>query len=109
MLSKLDNCGPFHFFYTLSCADMRWPENFICILRVKGLTIAWDCGQSSMEDTVEPEIKVQFADGTFKPMSEFLETEADESIHEYIRNNVFTATRNFVHRVNSFRREIMMG
>ena len=33
MLSKLDNCGPFHFFYTLSCADMRWPENFICILR----------------------------------------------------------------------------
>ena len=42
-------------------------------------------------------------------MSEFLGTEADESIHEYIRNNVFTATRNFVHRVNSFKREIMMG
>ena len=24
MLSKLDNFGPFHFFFTLSCADQRW-------------------------------------------------------------------------------------
>jgi hypothetical protein len=33
MLAKLDNLGPFHFFFTLSCADRRWEENFSSILR----------------------------------------------------------------------------
>ena len=28
LLAKLENKGPFQFFYTLSCADMRWDENF---------------------------------------------------------------------------------
>ena len=35
MFSKLDNFGPFHFFFTLSCADLRWNENFAAILREK--------------------------------------------------------------------------
>ena len=26
MLAKLDNFGPFHFFFTLSCADLQWNE-----------------------------------------------------------------------------------
>ena len=41
MLAKIDNFGPFHWFYTLSCADMRWDENFTSILREKGYTIIW--------------------------------------------------------------------
>ena len=32
MLAKIDNFGPFHLFYTLSCADMRWDVNFATIL-----------------------------------------------------------------------------
>ena len=28
LLAKLDNKGPFQFFFTLSCADLRWEENF---------------------------------------------------------------------------------
>ena len=39
----------------------------------------------------------------------FLENECEESLHEFIRTNVFIATRNFVHRVKAFRTEIMMG
>ena len=39
MLAKLDNFGPFQFFFTLSCADLRWNENFAAILRQKGLTV----------------------------------------------------------------------
>ena len=31
MLGKIDNFGPFHWFYTLSCADMRWDVNFTSI------------------------------------------------------------------------------
>ena len=38
-----------------------------------------------------------------------MENECDESLHEFIRTNVFIATRNFVHRVQAFRTEIMMG
>ena len=41
MLAKLDNIGPFHWFYTLSCADMRWDENFASILHEKGYKIVW--------------------------------------------------------------------
>ena len=36
MLARLDNFGPFHFFFTLSCADLRWNENLAAILREKG-------------------------------------------------------------------------
>ena len=39
MLAKLDNFGPFQFFFTLSCADLRWNENFGAILRENGWTI----------------------------------------------------------------------
>ena len=35
MFAKLDNFGPFHFFFTLSCADLRWDENFAAILRAQ--------------------------------------------------------------------------
>ena len=28
MFAKLDNFGPFHFFSTLSCTDLRWDENY---------------------------------------------------------------------------------
>ena len=35
ILGKIDNFGPFHWFYTLSCADMRWNKNFTSILKEK--------------------------------------------------------------------------
>ena len=38
MIAKLDNLGPFHLFFTFSCADMRWEENFGAILKDRG----WD-------------------------------------------------------------------
>ena len=33
LYAKLENLGPLTFFFTLSCADMRWPENFTTIGR----------------------------------------------------------------------------
>jgi hypothetical protein len=42
MLARLDNLGPFHFFFALSCADLRWDENFGAILRQKeGITLKY--------------------------------------------------------------------
>ena len=33
LIAKLENLGPFHFFFTLSCADMRYQENFTSLLQ----------------------------------------------------------------------------
>ena len=41
VLAKLEQLGPFQFFFTLSCADKRWDENFVSILRQKGLHIIY--------------------------------------------------------------------
>ena len=44
-----------------------------------------------------------------KPLESFLREDVDESLHEMIRTNVITATRNFPERVEMFKRNIMMG
>ena len=117
MLAKLDNFGPFHWFYTLSCADMRWDENFASILYEKGYKIIWaqeDTNQegNEIESPNTVEVKVEYKkNGEIKQDSlrDFLRDECEESLHESIRTNVFTATRNFVQRVKAFRTEILMG
>ena len=111
MLAKIDNFGPFHWFYTLSCADMRWNENFTTILREKGYKVIWTLKNDSGK-LEEVHIEVEFMkDSKIERYSleRFLEEECDESLHEFIRTNVFTATRNFVNRVTAFRTEIMLG
>ena len=113
MLSKIDNFGPFHWFYTLSCADMRWEENFSTILKEKGYKIIWRQEKSGKDFCYnDVHVYVEFVkDGKTKmvPLKYFLENECDESTHESIRTNVFIATRNFMHRVRAFRTEIMMA
>ena len=107
MLGKIDNFGPFHWFYTLSCADMRWDVNFTSILREKGYKVIWEQDQND-----EVIVQVEFLKAgtiTKRSLKIFLEDECDESLHEFIRTNVFIATRNFIQRVRSFRTEIMMG
>ena len=42
MFAKLDNLGPFQFFFTLSCADLRWDENFAAILRAQGFKLIYE-------------------------------------------------------------------
>ena len=49
------------------------------------------------------------SDGSWKKMEDFLKEDANESLHEFIRLNVFTATRNFMRRVNSFKKHILLG
>ena len=39
-IAKLENLGPFHFFFTLSCADARYEENFTSLL--EGHTIVYN-------------------------------------------------------------------
>ena len=104
MLAKLDNLGPFHFFFTLSCADQRWDENFSSILRKLGKTVIYKTDSDNVEETLILDDK----SGETVEMREYLDKHVDASTHELIRRNVFIATRNYNRRVKAFINDIIM-
>ena len=104
MLAKLDNLGPFHFFFTLSCADRRWEENFSSILRKRtDVEIVYTSDKFGNDKTIVRNIKTQNEIG----LKEFLEKEENQSEHEMIRKNIFIATRNYYNRVKAFIHDII--
>ena len=109
MIAKLDNLGPFQLFFTLSCADMRWEENFGSILQDKGFDVKYDVVKDDENnwDTVISAKKKE--DEEYKPIKVFIEEEVNESLHELIRENVITATRYFHQRVKNFISKVVMG
>ena len=79
MLAKLENLGSFQLFFTLSCADMRWKENFAAILRDQGLNLSFSVipDERGHYDT---KIMVEFQkDGklTKKDIKQYLTEEVD--------------------------------
>ena len=108
MLARLDNLGPFQLFFTLSCADMRWDENFAAILLERGLEIRYTLvpDEEGNWDTI---VEGKPNGGEWKPIKQFIEDDVEESLHELIRGNVLTATRFFQHRVKNFIDKVMMG
>ena len=103
MLAKLENLGPFQFFFTLSCADSRWDENFSSILVDLNISIEYKTDSNGKEETI-----VKMENGENIPMKMYLENYIDESRHEMIRTHVLNATRNYNHRVKAFIKEIVM-
>ena len=111
MFAKLDNFGPFHFFFTLSCADLRWDENFSAILREKVASVSYNI-EEDQDGFPKTTVKITIdKDGKkeTKELRDFLKEDIDESLHECIRGNVLLATRFFNHRVKRFMSKIVMG
>jgi hypothetical protein len=107
LLAKLDNLGPFQLFFTLSCADMRWDENFAAIIREKNYAVTYTLKPDG--ENFVTKVTIKMADGKDKRLREFLAEDVDESLHEFIRNNVLVATWYFRHRVRVFIQELMLG
>ena len=42
VLAKNDNFGAFQFFFTLSCADLRWEEGFASVIKEKGYKVRYE-------------------------------------------------------------------
>ena len=103
MLAKLDNLGPFNFFFTLSCADLRWDENFSSILRKLGVTIEYETNSEDKNKTY-----VLYDNNKKMELREYLDKYIDKSRHELIRRHIYIATRNYNNRVKSFIRDIVM-
>ena len=111
MFAKLDNFGPFHFFFTLSCADLRWDENFAAILRAQECKIKYEI-EDDRDGYPKTVIYVEHTKGgnvQVDPMEKYIKEHIDESLHECIRGNVLLATRYFNHRVKAFMNDIVMG
>ena len=111
MYAKLDNFGPFHFFFTLSCADLRWDENFAAILREKNVTLRYSIEENE-EGHPTTTIYVDYIENgetNTKKIRDYIEEVLDESFHESIRGHVLLATRFFNHRVKAFMKDIVMG
>ena len=89
MFAKLDNFGPFHFFFTLSCADLRWNENFAAILRANKCEITYEFEE---DQDGYPKTAIYVKDGKHGsdkiPLQKFITEQIDESLHECIRGNV---------------------
>ena len=97
------NLGPFQFFFTLSCADSRWNENFSSILRNLGVSMKYEFDSNGAEIT-----KVTNKNGEEFELIDYLKTEIDQSQHEMIRTNILNASRNYNHRVKAFIKQIVM-
>ena len=93
MIARLDNFGPFHVFFTVSCADYKWPENLISVLRENRCSIS-----CTVESDQTETYSVQSQEGDWIPLDEYMESEVDQGIHEILRRNVVTATRNYQQR-----------
>ena len=52
MMAKLDNFGPFQFFFTLSCADKLWIENITSVLEERNIKVSYDMDEMSLEKTL---------------------------------------------------------
>ena len=120
LIAKLENLGPFQFFFTLSCAEKRWLENMAVILKnsLGDKLISYkyrkqsegdgeDSDNREDSDESQPEVEL-LIDGI--PMDEYFEQNNIQiNIHDEMRKNVLTLTRHFDHRVKMFMKNIVIG
>ena len=104
--------GPFRFFFALSCADKRWDENFVSILRQKGLKIIYKKRTTNSQHTdaeysyQDDEIWVKQEGKEENILREYL---ANDNLHDLVRKNVLNITMNFDKRVHAFINRIVMA
>ena len=94
LMALIENYGPFDLFFTLSCGDYRYDENFTSLLQDQEITYIVIDG-----------VETCLINGLL--IKEFLEQ--NSSIHEFIRTNILTATRNFDFRVKTFLKTVIMN
>ena len=100
--AKIAQLGSFHIFYTFSCAEMRWTEVFLTILRKKGYKI--EHPDMNKWDGNDAEILVE---GT--PLWTYVNKIMGEKQHSLFNEYTFIITKMFNERVKSFFKQIMMA
>ena len=107
ILARLDSEGPFQFFFTLSCADLRWDPVFASVLAERGYSINFQV--DVVDGVTEVVVEARTKDGTWKPIKDFIRQDVEESFHDLIRGNVGIATQYFDHKLKQFISKIVMA
>ena len=94
LFAKMENVGPFHLFWTLSCADQRYSENFSSLLQDEKISYVFENGRE--------EIRINGM-----TVEDFLESNTTK--HKFIQSHLLTAARNYHHRVKEFIKVIVMN
>ena len=97
LLAMMNSLGPFHLFYTFSCAEKRCPEVIAYLLRKQGHKVEYF--KKYVDDTMTV---------NEMPLNDFLK-KTGQTLHELIQKNTFDVTRIFDNRVKSFIKNILMG
>ena len=106
MNAKLENLGAFNVFFTLSCADRRWPEVLGGILAEKGYHI--EISTELCDDGFDVNKVFVVTEEGPRLLEEFLEKDSLESGHELLRGSVLSATRYFNERVRKFISKVVL-
>ena len=103
LLARVKQLGPFHVFYTISCAEMRWSEVFVSILRRKGYKVEYLEDANGIWDGDDEKIMVEDV-----KLWDFVES-MEQSKHELLKDCTVLLTRHFDARIRSFIKHILMG
>ena len=99
LLAMVNVLGPFQWFFTFSCAELRWPQIIACILRKKGHKVEVLDPAASTENA---EIKVDD-----ELLTEYLK-KTGLTLRDIVQKETFLVTRIFDQRVKSFIKNILM-
>ena len=103
LTAKVQQLGPFHVFFTLSCAEMRWAEVYLAALRYTGVeTMEVIHGRNGDWNGTDNDILVNG-----KPLWEYIKSRK-ETKSELLMNYIVLVTRIFDDRVKSFMNNIVM-
>ena len=86
---------------------MRWSSNFTPELEKMGAKIKYNVDHCGKEN-VTVEVKIN-GENVEMPWQEYLKSYVEEGKHQMMKRNVLLATRNFNHRVEAFRQNVIFG
>ena len=99
LLAMINVLGPFQWFFTFSCAELRWPSIIACILRKKGHKVTV---LDSSADTSNATLQIDE-----ETLTEYLQ-KTNQTLRGIIQKETFLVTRIFDQRVKSFIKNILM-
>ena len=93
----MEQLGPFHFFFTLSCAEKKWLEVILSLLRLDGHSITYIKSREGDKEEI-------FVDD--EPLDDFLESNKDE-MSDLFKDKFLYVTRLFNDRLLAFRKNFL--
>ena len=91
--------GPFQWFFTFSCAELRWPQIIAAILRKRGHIV------EVVDDHISKENVGLLVDQ--QPLQEYL-SKTGQTLRCIVQKETFLVTRMFDKRVKSFINNVLM-